>query len=332
MDRRAFITVVGGSILATPLVAETQQAGKVYRVGILWVEPDRVAQAATSPPIAADFDLFRQSLTDNGFVEGRNLLLLHRWSPDLGRFPDLATELIRLNVDVLFTADTPGIRAAAGATQTIPVVILSVGDPLESGLVASLARPGGNITGLSNRAPELSVKLLELLKECIPRASRIAVIGGTAVGRWRKEMEVAAPSMGTRLQFVELTNPQKEVDAAFETIAKARAEGLVLLPTIFFAKNPVRIARLALHHRLPAIFWERHFPAAGGLMAYGPDLPHLWQRAGVLVAKILRGAKPSDLPVEQADRFSLVINLQTAKALELAIPQSVLIRADKVIE
>jgi putative ABC transport system substrate-binding protein len=157
-------------------------------------------------------------------------------------------------------------------------------------------------------------------------------MGGVAVGRWRNEMEVAAHSMGTRLQFVELIDPQNEVDAAFASIAKARSEGLVLLPTLFVAMNPARIAKLALHHRLPTIFWERHFPEAGGLMAYGPDHGQLWQRAGVLVAKILMGSRPSDLPVEQADRFRLVINLKTAKALELQIPQSVLVRADQLIE
>jgi putative ABC transport system substrate-binding protein len=257
---------------------------------------------------------------------------LHRWSKYPDRFPELARDLIRLKVDVLFATSSPAIRASADATPTIPIVILSVGDPLEAGLIASLARPGGNVTGLSSRASELSVKLLELLKECLPRASRIAVMGGVAVGRWRNEMEVAAHSMGTRLQFVELIDPQNEVDAAFASIAKARSEGLVLLPTLFVAMNPARIAKLALHHRLPTIFWERHFPEAGGLMAYGPDHGQLWQRAGVLVAKILMGSRPSDLPVEQADRFRLVINLKTAKALELQIPQSVLVRADQLIE
>jgi len=219
----------------------------------------------------------------------------------------------------------------AEATTTIPIVILSVGDPIDAGLIMSLSRPGGNVTGLSYRAMELSAKLLELLKESIPTSSRFAVMGGTTVRLQRGEMEVAARSLGTRLQFIELTNPM-EIDAAFETAAKARPDGLVLLPTVMFASNPGRIARLALRYRLPAIFWGHQFPVAGGLMAYGPDGTYLWKRAGVLVAKILKGARPADLPVEEADRFRLVINLNTARALGLTIPQSVLLRADQVID
>jgi putative tryptophan/tyrosine transport system substrate-binding protein len=312
------------SLLLTAFVAETRQAGKAYQVGMLWLGRER-----PEPP---SLGVFGQSLADSGYVEGKNVTFLHRWSQTTAGFRDHARELIHLKVDVLVAEGTLAIHAATDATTTTPVVMLSVGDPIEAGLIASLARPGGNVTGVSGRAPELSGKLLELLKECIPNASRVAVMGGTAVGSSRKEMEVAAHSIRTRLQFVQLSNPEKEIDAAFETIAKARADGLVLLPTVFFGGNPGRIASLALRHRLPAIFWGPQFPAAGGLMAYGPDLTYLSQRAGMLVPKILNGVRPADLPVEEADRFRLVINLNTAKALGLTIPQSVLGRADQVID
>lgn len=322
-QRRKFLLTVG-ALFAAPRSMEAQQAGKLYRVGILWH-----AREPSTPP---SFDVFRQSLADAGYAEGRNLAFAHRWSerrPE--RFPDLAGELVRLKVDVLVATSTPAIRAVAAATATIPIVVVSVGDPVDARLVTSLARPGGNITGLSSRAEELNEKLLELLKESRPSASRIAVLGGTSVGLHREGMEVAARSLGVRLQFVELASP-KELDAAFETAAKARAEGVVLLPTVFFALNPGPIAKLALERRLPAIFWGSQFPEAGGLMAYGPDHSYMFQRAGALVGRILKGARPADLPVEQADRFRLVINLKTAKALGITIPQSLLWRADRVIE
>jgi ABC-type uncharacterized transport system substrate-binding protein len=210
-------------------------------------------------------------------------------------------------------------------------VIVSVRDPVDAGLVTSLGQPGGNITGVSFRVQELGEKSLELLKESTLSASRIAVLGGTSVKLYRKGMEVAARSLGVRLQFVELAGPN-ELDAAFEAAVQARAEGLVLLPTIVFAVNPGRVAALALQRRLPATFWGSQFPEAGGLMAYGPDVDYLWRRACALVVRILKGAKPGDLPVEQADRFRLVINLKTAKALGLTIPQSVLVRADEIIQ
>jgi len=317
------VALTVGVILA-PLAAEAQEAGKVYRVGILWLGPD----PAPSNPF---FDVFRQSLGDSGYFEGTNLSFSHRWGrPE--RLRDLATELVRLKVDVLFAGHSPAIRAVSEATTTIPIVVISVGDPVEAGLVTSLARPGGNITGLSGRVQELNEKLLELLKEITPSASRVAVLGSRiSVEPHRQGMEVAARSLGVRLQFLEVTS-LTELDAAFETAAKARAEGLVLLPTPLLTFNEKRIAALALQRRLPAIFWRSQFPEAGGLMAYGPDLAYVWRRAGALVARILKGARPADLPVEQADRFRLVINMKTAKALGLTIPQSVLGRADQVIE
>lgn len=312
------------SLFLALFAAETRQAekaGKVYQVGMLWLGRERPGP----PPLG----VFGQSLADSGYVEGKNITFLHRWSQNTAGFRDHADELIRLKVDVLVANAPDSIRAAIHATTTIPVVIVTVEDPIENFPIASLSRPGGNVTGLSNRATELNSKLLELLKECVPRSSTIAVLGeGPWPRQWRKEMEDAARSLGVRLQFFELTNPEAEVDAAFETITKARAEGLVLLPSRFVTMNLGRIARLALLHRLPAIYWRPDFPWAGGLMAYSPDDTYLWRQAGVLVAKILSGARPADLPVEQADRFRLVINLNTAKALGLTIPQTLLVRAD----
>jgi ABC-type uncharacterized transport system substrate-binding protein len=280
----------------------------------------------------AYYEPFRRSLTDSGYVEGRNVSFEYRWADDPNRLPALAIELVRGGVDVLFALSSPAIRALAEATTTIPIVVISVLDPIDAGLVASLARPGGNITGLSSRVVELNEKLLEMLKESMPTASRVAVLGSsTSIERSRNEMEGAARSLRVRLQLLEVTS-LKEIDSAFETAAKARAEGLVLLPTVLFALNQRRIAGLALQRRLPTIFWRSQFAEAGGLMAYGPDEVYALQRAGALVARILKGARPADLPVEQADRFRLVINLKTAKALGLTIPQSILGRADQVIE
>ncbi|HEV8141741.1 MAG TPA: ABC transporter substrate-binding protein [Methylomirabilota bacterium] len=321
MQRRRF--VIGGLASAVNLIAA--EAAKVHRVGILW--PGR--KPSTSPY----FDDFRQSLRDAGYAEGTNLAFSPLWAEDRNeRLRDLAAELIRLNVDLLFSAYTPVIRALANATATVPIVALMVGDPVDDGLIASLARPGGNITGLTGRATELSEKLLALLKESRPGASRIAVLGtARAVAFYRARMEAAARSMEIRLQFLEVASPA-ELDTLFDKAAKARAEGLVLLPGPMVVTNQTRLAKLALERQFPAIFWRMDFPEAGGFMAYGPDLADLWRRGGGMVAKILKGAKPSDLPVERSDRFRLVINLQTAKALGLTTPPALLMRADKVIE
>ena len=318
--RRIWLAVVLAFVLFQSLGgAEAQPTTKMYRIGILWWIPPSFAH-------------FQKSLAEAGYFEGRNLLFAHRWSTgQSGAFLDRAKELVGLKVDVLFATSLPAIRAAADSTTTIPIVVISVGDPIATGLARSLARPGRNITGLSARVQELNQKLLELLKESTPRASRIAVLGGTAVGLHRKEMELAAGSLGVRLPFVEITTG-KELDAAFETVARARAEGVVLLPTVFVSANSRLVAQLALQRRLPSIFWASEFAEAGGLMAYGPDYSYLWRRAGAMTGSILNGKRPANLPMEQADRFRLVVNLNTAKARGLTIPQTLLLRADEVIE
>jgi putative tryptophan/tyrosine transport system substrate-binding protein len=322
MDRRRFLLTSLAGVLAAPFAAAAQQAGKVYRVGIL------SAGGEPSPP-----SIFRQSLADSGYVEGTNLSFVYRWADgDFDRLPALAIELIRLQVDVLCSVSMPAIHALAEATTTIPIVGISVGDPVDAGFVASLGRPGGNITGVTGRVLELNEKLLQLLKESTPRASRVAVLGTpTSVGRDRKGMEDAARSLKVQLRFVEVVS-RDELDSAFEVMAKSRAEGLVVLPTLLLTLNQSRIAALASQRRLPSIYWASEFAETGGLMAYGPDWPYMSRRAGVLVARILKGARPVDLPIEQADRFRLVINLKTAKVLGLTIPPSLLARADQVIE
>lgn len=306
-----------------PLTA-SRQTGRVYQVGMLW--QGRGFQGPHMDP-------FLRSLADFGYLEGRNISFVHRWSEsNQDSLRELATALLGLKVDVLLASSTPGIHAVAQATTTIPIVALSVADPVELGVVRSIARPGGNITGVSGRVGELNQKLLELLKESTPKASRIAVIGVPAsVKLHRGEMEVAARSLGVRLQFLEVARGE-DLEAVFDMAAKARAEGVVMLPAPLLAFNERRIAELALQRQLPSIFWRSWYAEAGGLLAYGPDFLDQWRRAGTLVAKILRGARPADLPIEQADRFRLVVNLKTARALALTIPPSLRLRADQVIE
>src|SRR5262249_31667734 len=244
--------------------------GKVYRVGILWL--------GTEP--GPGFEVFKHSLSDSGYVEGMNVSFVHRSVGHPAGLSEQAAELVRLDVNVLLAPGTYPIRAMAEATTTIPIVMFAVGDPVDEGLIASLARPGGNITGVSGRVLELNENLLELLKESKPSISRVAVVGApNVVGHFRQRMEVAARSLGVRPQFLEVTS-LKEVKAAFEAASKAHAEGLVLLPTVFLARNQEWIAERALRRQLPTIFWRSDFPKAGGLMAYGPDLDYMWQRAG----------------------------------------------------
>jgi putative ABC transport system substrate-binding protein len=305
-------------------LAETRETGKVARVGMLWQ-----LRGFAGPYM----DLFLQTLADAGYIEGRNVSFAHRWAESRqDSLLDLATELLRLKVDVLVASSTPAIHALVQATTTIPIVAISVADPVELRLVGSIARPGGNITGVSGRVHDLNQKLLELLKESTPKASTIAVIGVPAAVRLRRdEMEVAAQSLAVRLQFLEVTRPE-DFEAAFDMAAKADAGGVVVLPSPLFAFNEPRIAELALRRKFPSIFWRSSYAKAGGLLAYGPDSLDQWKRTGTLVAKILKGTKPADLPIEQADRFRLVVNLKTARALGLTIPQSVLIRADEVLK
>ena len=326
IDRRAFLAGSGAVLLAAPLAAEVQPAGKVYCIGVL--EPTSMALNA------ANLDAFRQGLRELGYVEGPNMRIEYRSADGRSeRFPDLAAELVRLKVDVILTRGTPAVMAAKNATGTIPVVMAASGDPVLSGVVSSLARPGGNVTGLSAVVVEVSGKRLELIREVAPGVSRVAALFNMSnpndALQW-KEIETAAPSLRVQLQLLDVRKPS-DFAGAFDAAVKGRAGALVVGLDALTWANHRPIVDLAAKHRLPAIYGGREFVNAGGLIAYGVSYPHLYHRAANFVDKILKGAKPADLPVEQPSKFELVINLKTAKAFGLTIPQSLLQRADEVI-
>ena len=323
MDRRAFIGTLAGGLLAAPLAAEGQQAGKVGRVGILGNEN------------SAPWEAFRRGLRDLGYVGGRNLTMESRWSEGrTERLPALAIELVQLRVDVIVASGTQAVRAARQATSTIPIVMAVSAHPDKIGLVKSLARPGGNVTGLDNVGPDLKGKQLQLLKEVAPKVSRVAVLWNPAnlVETFGfKEMVAAAAVIGVEIQSIDVRTPDDYL-AAFATVTASRADALYAFGNPVNFKNRQLIADFALKSRLPSIYEERLFVESGGLMSYAPSFTDLFRRAATYVDKILKGAKPADLPVEQPRKFELVINLKTAKALGLTIPPSVLARADEVIE
>jgi putative ABC transport system substrate-binding protein len=328
VTRRTFLGTLAGGLLAAPFAAEAQPAAQVPRIGYLALNP------AANPHL---HEAFRQGLRDLGYVEGRNIVIEYRdaeGKPE--RLPALAAELVALKVAVLVAQPTVTALAAKRATRTIPIVF-PVAEPVTSGLVTSLARPGGNITGLSILAPEMGGKGLELLKQAVPGVSRVAVLwdpGAFPEGTtkdMRKEVEGAARALGVRLQFIEARGPE-DFDRAFSDMTRARAGALTVLGGSMFFSQRRRLVDLAAKNRLPAVYQWREGVDAGGLMAYGPSVPDLFRRAATYVDKILKGAKPGDLPVEQPTKFELVINLKTAKALGLTIPPSLLQRADQVIE
>ena len=326
MDRRAFIGTLAGGLIAAPLAAVAQPAAKVARLAYLGNDP------TASPHL---LEAFRQGLRDLGHVEGRNVVIDYRFAE--GRFERLsAAELVALKVDVILAGTVLIAVAAKQAIKTIPIVFLAVADPVGSGLVASLARPGGNVTGLSVLTPELVGKCLELLTQAVPGVSSIAVLWepGGGGGRTDKDMlkraEVAGQALGVRPQFVE-AGPA-DFDRAFLDMTRAHAGALTVLPSPMFFNERRRLVDLAAKHRLPAVYPWREGANAGGLMVYGPSIADLYRRAVTYVDKILKGAKPGDLPVEQPATFELVINLKTTKALGLAIPPSLLQRADQVSE
>ena len=319
--------VLAVSLALAPLAAEGQQAGKIYRIGML--------ETTSMALNAANLDAFRQGLRELGYVEGRNFMIEYRSADGRReRFPELATELVRLKVDVILTRGTPAVMAAKNATGTIPVVMAASGDPLLSGVVAGLARPGGNVTGLSAIVVEVTGKRLQLLREVVPGVSRIAVLldmGNPNNALQWKETEIAAPSLGVQPQLLDVRTPG-DFGGAFDAAIRQRAGAMVVGIDALTQANHRPIIDLAAKHRLPAIYAAREFVDAGGLVAYGVSYPHLYHRAASFVDKILKGAKPADLPVEQPTKFELVINLKTAKALGLTIPQTILLQADHVIE
>jgi putative ABC transport system substrate-binding protein len=330
MDRRAAILALLALGAAPPVVKAQQQAIKVARIGFL------------SPSLASSpdrRDAFLQGLRDLGYVEGRNVVIEYGDAEGkVERAPALAAELVARKVDVIFVAGGTRVTlAAVQATKTTPIVFTGVGDPVESGLVTNLARPGGNVTGLSSLGPELVSKRLELVKQAVPGVDRVAVLWlpGALGERTDKDMlagaDAAARALGVRLEFVEARGAD-EFDRAFSQLSTARAGALTVLPSNRFLREHRRLVELAAKHRLPAVYPSREFVDAGGLMSYGANSADLSRRAATYVDKILKGARPGDLPVEQPTKFELVINLKTAKALGLTIPQSLLAHADEVIQ
>jgi putative ABC transport system substrate-binding protein len=330
VDRRAFLATLTGSLLAAPLAVEAQQAAKGYRIAMV----NSGAPANVGAPEVGE--AFRRGLREFGYVEGQNITIEYRGAElRAERFPGIMAELVRLAVDVTALPCGSALDAARQATRTIPLVVMACNDDLlRNGIVASLARPGGNITGISKLAPQLAQKRLELLKEVLPKASRVAVLWNPgfseSVTDW-EELQAAARQLDVRLQSVEFRTPD-DFGRAFAAMTQEHAEAFITFsePAIFF--SPGRVVTLAAKTRLPAIYAFKEGPRAGGLMSYGADILDLVRRSAHHVAKILKGANPADLPIEQPTKFELVVNLKTAKALGLTIPPSLLQRADQVIE
>jgi ABC-type uncharacterized transport system substrate-binding protein len=317
--------VLAVSMFLVPLAGEAQQPGKTYRIAVLVAGP-----AATSAPFIASF---KQRLTELGYVEGKNLVTEFRYATTPEQLAQDADALVSLKPDVIVANVTPAAQAAKNATKTIPIVFIASSDPVAFGLVASLSRPGGNITGLSSAVPDASGKRLELLKEVIPRLTRVAVLWNSAnpvIAQQVKDTEAAAKKLGVQVHVVGVRGPD-EFEGALAASAKEHARALIVLSDFLTFAHRERIAELSMKNRLPAVSEAREFAAAGGLMAYGPNFSDLNHRSVYYVDKILKGAKPADLPVEQPTKFELVINLKTAKALGLTIPQSILIRADELV-
>jgi len=327
MDRRTFMILTGG-LLAALRPARAQRPTSIARIGFL------------HPASARGFDVllqaFRDGLRELGYVEGKNLQLEVRWGEGkLERLPALAAELVQLKVDVIVAASSPSVIAAREATRTIPIVMPVSSDPVGDGLVASLAHPGGNITGLSLMAPELGEKRIQLLKEMFPKVSHaMAVLWNPDYVGMRARFEqarVAAPAVGLTVRSVEVRDT-RELDAAFDVIIREHPEALLLLADPLTISQRSRIVEFAAEQRLPAIYETSNFVDVGGLISYGPSISDQYRRAATYVDKILRGAKPADLPIEQPTKFELVINMRAAKALGIKFPDSILLRADKVVE
>jgi len=307
--------------------AQAQQPTKILRIGYL---------SSDSPStIAVRIEAFRQGLREFGYVDGKNILIEWRFAQGKAdRLRGLAAELVRLNVDVIVTSGPAATRAAKEATVTIPIVTAQDNDPVGNGLVASLARPGGNITGLSTLAPAISGKRLELIKEIVPRASRVAVLGSSTIPgnpQALRETELAARVLGLQIQYLQVRGA-KDIEPAFRAAAKDRADAVLMLQSPVFVNERRQLAELAVKFRLPVIYDRREFVDDGGPMCYGTNYTDLSHRAAIYVDRILKGAKPADLPVEQPTKFELVINLKAARRIGLTIPQNVLARADTVIK
>jgi putative ABC transport system substrate-binding protein len=328
MKKNISILTFSAMLFALCASAEAQQPKKLYRIGYL----DSGSASGSTHLLEA----FRQGLRDLGYVEGKNILIESLYAElKSERLPDLAAELVRLKVDVILVRATGEALAVKQTTSTIPIIMLNVGNPMAAGLIASLARPGGNITGLTQMTPEVGGKRLELLKEVVPRMSRLAVLTmsrpDTGLQLQMKEIEAAAQALGVQLQPLELRGPE-DIDSAFQAAANTRVSALIVLAHPPFFAERRRIGELAVKSRLPTMYPQSDYVDAGGLMSYGVNIADLYRRAATYVDKILKGAKPADLPVEQPTKFEFVVNLKTAKQIGLTIPPNVLVRADRVIK
>jgi putative tryptophan/tyrosine transport system substrate-binding protein len=329
MERRTFMALVSGGLLAAPLTAGAQQPRQVPRLCFLTFDPG----TAQSP--SPRFEAFFQGLRDLGYVDGQTVTVDYLVADGRGeRFPELAAECVRLRADIIAVTTTPAALAAKNATRTIPIVMVALGDPVGTGLGHSLARPGGNVTGVTSMAPGLSAKRLELLKTAAPRVSRVLVLAylvDPIAKPQIEELKKAAPSVGVQLQIRNIGTAD-DLPAAFDAGAKERTDGLLTTSASIFIVHRARITELAARHKLPAIYSDRLLADAGGLMAYDANRRGLQMASGTYVDRILKGAKPADLPVEQPTKFEFVINLKTVKALGLTIPDSLLRRADEIIQ
>jgi ABC-type uncharacterized transport system substrate-binding protein len=310
------------SLAIAPVAAEAQQSAESRRIGFL----------RSGPPPKSWVEGLQQGLRDRGYVEGKTIVTEIRFTDgSIDKLPELVAELLRLKVDVIVASGTPAALAAKNVTRTVPIVVVAVNDPVGTGLVASLARPGENITGLTNQTPDLAMKRVELLKEVVPQLSRLAVLGNPAHPAYAsqlKTIETGARSLGVQLDIIAVRGPN-DFEAAFKTARRAQA--LIQLDDVLLTTHRTRLVELTGHNRLPAVYGIREFVDGGGLMSYGVSVVDLYRRAAIYVDKILKGAKPRDLPVEQPTTFELVINLQTARALGITVPHSLLLRADHVI-
>jgi putative ABC transport system substrate-binding protein len=322
VKRREFIAAIGAAA-AWPVTARAQTAKKISRIGVLWPNPP------------ATFEFMRQGLKERGYIEGQNIIFDFRWAEGkLDQLPELGRELVGIPVDVIVTLAPQATLAAKDATQTIPIVFVAIGEPVASGLVASLARPGGNLTGTTRMLPEMSVKHVELIKEIVPTLAKLAVLWNpinTSHGPALQAIESVARSSSLQVMPLEVRRPA-ELDPAFARIIQEKADGLLFIADPVFFINLKRMADFAASSRLPAVANFVEFPKLGGLMGYAPSLPEEFRHAADHVDRILKGAKPADLPVEQPTKFQLAINLKTAKALGLSVPPTLLARADEVIE
>jgi putative ABC transport system substrate-binding protein len=325
-NRRKLLIALGACALTAPLSSFAQQAGKVYRIGFLGIE--------SASNTASRVEGLRMGLREFGYVEGKNISIEFRWADGkYDQLPDLAAELVRLKVDIIVTHGSPGTLAAKQATTTIPVVMAAGGDPVAAGIVTSFARPGGNVTGATFFSAELSAKRIELLKEATPRATKIAVLAtldNPVIESTLQAMERTAKLLKVEFKLFDVRSPL-DYESAFAAMVKQGVGAVVIPEIVALNVNPKAIADLAAKHRLPSI-GNKEFAEAGGMIGYGVNIPEMFRRAAYFIDKILKGTKPADLPIEQATKFEVVVNMKTTKALGIKIPDSIMLRADKVIE